>query len=78
MLRQKRDLGYDALGVMEEHLSKNAFFIGGRYTIEDIALYAYTHIAHEGGFDLASYPAVRAWIERVASQPGHALITEGV
>jgi glutathione S-transferase len=45
--------------------------------VADIALYAYTHVAHEGGFDLAGYPAVRAWIGRVASQPGHIPITQG-
>ena len=77
MLRQKRDLGYGALGVMEDHLSTNVFFVEDRYTIADVALYAYTHVAHEGGFDLEAYPAVRAWIARVASQPGHVAITEG-
>ena len=51
------------------------FFVGERYTIADIALYAYTHVAAEGGFDLAPFPAVRAWIERVAAQPGHIAIT---
>ena len=77
MLRQKRDLGYGALGLMEDHLSTNGFFVEDRYSIADIALYAYTHVAHEGGFDLEAYPAVRGWIERVASQPGHVAITEG-
>ena len=47
------------------------FFVGERYSLADISLYAYTHVAHEGGFDLEPYPATRAWIERVASQPGH-------
>ncbi len=77
MLKQKRELGNDALGVMEDHLEGNAYFVGDRYTVADIALYAYTHVAHEGGFDLEPYPAVRAWIGRVASQPGHVPITEG-
>jgi glutathione S-transferase len=76
-LTTKRKLGHDALGVMEEHLGWNDFFVGGRYTVADIALYAYTHVAHEGGFDLAGYPALRAWIGRVASQPGHIPITQG-
>jgi glutathione S-transferase len=74
-LETKRRLGYDALGVMEEHLSKNDFFVRDRYSIADIALYAYTHVAPEGGFDLEGFPAVRAWLERVAAQPGHVPIT---
>jgi glutathione S-transferase len=76
-LETKRELGYDALGVMEDHLRQNDFFVGGRYTVADIALYAYTHVAPEGGFDLASYPAVLAWIDRVAAQPNHIPITQG-
>jgi len=77
LLETKRKLGYDALGVMEGHLLDNDFFVGGRYTVADIALYAYTHVAPEGGFDLAGYPAVLSWIDRVASQPGHVPITRG-
>ena len=76
-LEAKRKLGYDALDVMEEHLARNGFFVGGRYTIADIALYAYTHVAGEGGFDLERYLAVRAWISRIAEQPGHIPITQG-
>lgn len=76
-LETKRKLGHDALGVMEGHLRQSDFFVGGRYTIADIALYAYTHVAHEGGLDLAGYPAVLAWIDRVAAQPGHIPITRG-
>jgi len=76
-LEQKQKLGYDALGVMEEHLEDREYFVDERYTIADIALYAYTHVADEGGFDLSGYPAVRAWIERVASQPNHVPITQG-
>ena len=67
----KRRQGYAALDVMEVHLIKNEFFVGGKYSIADIALYAYTHVAHEGGFDLGSYPAVKRWLARVAAQPGH-------
>ena len=53
------------------------FLVADRYTIADIALYAYTHVAEEGGFTLADYPAVAAWLERVAGQPGHIPITAG-
>ncbi|MBA2343541.1 MAG: glutathione S-transferase family protein [Rubrobacter sp.] len=77
VLEQKQKLGYDALGVMENHLEDREYFVGGRYTIADIALYAYTHVADEGGFDLSDYPAVRAWIARVASQPDYVPITQG-
>jgi glutathione S-transferase len=76
-LAQKRKLGYDALGVIEGHLEDREYFVGGRYTIADIALYAYTHVAGEGGFDLGGYPAVEAWLGRVASRPGHIPITKG-
>lgn len=76
-LEEKHELGHDALRVMEAHLSSHEFFVARRYTIADIALFAYTHVAPEGGFDLAPYPAIRAWIERVASQPRHVPITEG-
>lgn len=77
VLEQKQKLGYDALGVMENHLEDREYFVGGRYTIADIALYAYTHVADEGGFDLSDHPAVRAWIARVASQPDYVPITQG-
>lgn len=63
--------GYAALGVMEQHLVARRYFVGEAYSIADIALYAYTHVAHEGGFSLDHYPAVRAWLDRVASRPGH-------
>jgi glutathione S-transferase len=74
---QLRDKGYAALAVMEQHLGSRSFFVDERYSIADIALYAYTHVADEGGFDLAPFPAVRAWLARVADQPGHIPITEG-
>lgn len=70
--------GDGALGVMEQHLEARSFFVGGRYGVADIALYAYTHVAEEGGFDLAAYPAVRAWLARVAAQPGHVPISAEV
>lgn len=63
--------GRAALELMQTTLSARAFFAGGRYSVADIALYAYTHVAHEGGFDLEPYPAIRAWMERVAAQPLH-------
>jgi glutathione S-transferase len=72
---EKREGGHQALAVMERQLAAHTFFVGERYTIADIALYAYTHVADEGGFDLAPYPAVRAWLGRVAAQPGHVPIT---
>jgi glutathione S-transferase len=63
--------GHQALGVMEQHLAREPFFVGGAYSIADIALYAYTHCAADGGFDLAPYPAVREWLGRVRAQPRH-------
>jgi glutathione S-transferase len=77
-LPAKMEGGYHALGVMDQHLTTRRFFAGDGYSIADIALYAYTHVAHEGGFDLAGYPAVGGWLERVAAQPGHIRITEQV
>lgn len=77
LLGVKREAGNEALAVMELHLSKHEYLVAGRYTIADIALYAYTHVAEEGGFSLAPYPAVRAWIARVAGQPRHIPITQG-
>jgi len=71
----RRRGGYAALDAMERHLSERQFHVGGRCTAADIALYAYTHVAGEGGFDLSGYPAVRAWLDRVAVQPGHVPIT---
>jgi glutathione S-transferase len=76
-LPHKQKLGYDALAVMERHLGERTFFVGERYSIADIALYAYTHVADEGGFDLERFPAVRAWLGRVRAQPGHVPITTG-
>jgi glutathione S-transferase len=67
----KVEQGYAALGVMERHLAEHPFLVGGRYSIADIALYAYTHVAEEGGFDLSRFPAVQAWLARIAAQPGH-------
>ena len=63
--------GYRALGVMEKHLATRQFFAANRYSIADIALYAYTHLAHQCDYDLAGFPAVRGWLDRVAAQPNH-------
>ena len=71
VLQQKMKPGHAALEVMNKHLAGGDFFVAGQFSVADIALYAYTHVAHEGGFDLAPYPEVRAWLERVKSQPGH-------
>ncbi len=71
MLPAKTEQGHAALAVMEGHLTGRPFFVGDGPTIADLALYAYTHVAPEGGFDLSGYPAVRAWLDRVAGQPGH-------
>ena len=71
----KQAAGEAALALMDEHLEKTPFFIGDRLTLADIALYAYTHVAEEGGFDLGRYPAVGAWLARVAAQPRHIVMT---
>jgi glutathione S-transferase len=71
----RRRSGYAALDAMERHLSDRPFHVGERFTVADIALYAYTHVAGEGGFDLSRYPAIGAWLDRVAAQPGHVPMT---
>jgi len=65
--------GYAALDAMERHLDGREFLVGA-YSVADIALYAYTHVAHEGSFDLSQYPAIRGWLDHVAAQPGHVTI----
>jgi glutathione S-transferase len=75
-IAQKRKLGYAALNVMERHLEKHDFFAANKYTIADIALYAYTHVAEEGGFDLTEYAAIKSWFKRIESQPRHILISD--
>lgn len=67
----KRKLGYAVLATMEQHLVQQPFFAGPHYSVADIALYAYTHLAHQGGFMLEGYPAVVAWLARVKGQPRH-------
>lgn len=78
LLSSKVASGYQALDVMEQHLSTHDYFAADRYTIADISLYAYTHVAEEGKFDLGSYPAINAWLQRVAAQPGHINIEDSV
>jgi glutathione S-transferase len=75
-LPMRVDRGYSALGVMEEHFSRHAWFTGADYGVADIALYAYTHVAGDGGFELDRFPEVRAWLARVAAQPGHVTIDQ--
>ena len=71
-LESRRGGGYMALDVMEQELTDNDFVANDKYSIADIALYAYTHVADEGGFDLGNYPQIRAWLERVEMQDGFA------
>lgn len=63
--------GYRALAVMEQQLERTPFLVGNDFSIADITLYAYTHVAHQGGFDLAAYPAIGRWLARVQAQPGY-------
>ena len=72
---QKQKLGYKALEVMEQHLKQHDYFVADKYTIADIGLYAYTHVAEAGGFDLSKFSAINSWFKRVQSQPKHILIT---
>ncbi len=70
-LEERIAAGNKALAAMETHLADHAYFVGKGLTLADIALYAYTHVAPEGGYDLDRYPAIRAWLARVAAEPGH-------
>ena len=76
-LKGMRAAGEAALGVMEGHLEDKSFFVADRHTVADVSLYVYAHLATEGGFDLEPFPALRAWLEPVAAQPGHVPMTEG-
>ena len=73
-LKEKELWGNLALKAMNKYLAERQFFVGERYSIADIALYAYTHVAHEGGYDLSRYPSIGPWLARVAAQPGHITI----
>jgi glutathione S-transferase len=75
-IEAKRMAGVRALDALERALTDVPFLVGGRYTIADIALYGYTHVAAEGGFDMSGYPSIAAWTQRVAAQPGHVLISD--
>jgi glutathione S-transferase len=71
LLPAKRAAGEAALGLMDAHLATRKFFVGNAFSLADVALYAYTHVAGEGGFDLARWPSVQAWIARIEALPGH-------
>lgn len=75
-INKRMPLGYAALDVMEKHLSEHDYFVANRYTIADIALYAYTHVAEEGDFDLSPYPNIKNWFKRIESQEEYIAITE--
>ncbi len=74
-LEAKRVGGHAALAAMERRLATDPFLVGDRYTVADIALYAYTHVASEAGYDLSAFPAVSRWLGRVTAEPGHVPIT---
>lgn len=73
---RRRGAGHTALDVLERHLASRSFLVGERVTVADLALYAYTHVAHEGGFDLGAYGAIRAWLGRVEALPGYVGIAD--
>ncbi|HWD64708.1 MAG TPA: glutathione S-transferase family protein [Solirubrobacteraceae bacterium] len=74
-IAQLQEAGQRGLAALERGLADRAWLVAGHYSVADISLYAYTHVAGEGGFDLGPYPAIRSWIDRVAEQPGHIPIT---
>nr|WP_314481691.1 glutathione S-transferase family protein [uncultured Pseudomonas sp.] len=69
--RKLQTRGYKALDVMEQQLGRTPYLVGEHYSIADVTLYAYTHVAHQGGFDLSAYPGIQGWLQRVASHPRH-------
>ena len=75
-LAARQKSGYRALDAMEKHLAGREYFVGSRYSLADISLYAYTHVAEEGDFDMTRYPLINAWLARVAAQPGHVKLTD--
>ena len=75
-LASKRAAGIAALEAMDRHLTGRTFLVAEQYSLADIALYGYAHVAHQGGFHLDPYPAIRAWLDRVAAQPGHITIDD--
>jgi glutathione S-transferase len=76
LAHQKHEGGLKGLAALERGLTGKEFLVADRYTVADISVYAYTHVAAEGDFDLEPYPWIRAWVDRVAAQPGHILITD--
>jgi glutathione S-transferase len=74
LIERKTVDGYAALDALEAHLDGRLWLVGERYTLADVALYAYTHVAHEGRFDLGDYPAIGGWLDRVSEQTGHVTI----
>ena len=76
LLAEKHEKGYAALNIMEQHLGARDYFVADQYTIADIALYAYTHVAEKGKFDLSGHPNIRSWLDRVRERPGH--VAKGV
>lgn len=77
-VESKRQAGETALGIMEQHLASRPYFVGEKFSLADVALYAYTHVCGQAGFDLSQWPSVKAWCERVAQQPGYVLIHDEV
>ncbi|MEM8723237.1 MAG: glutathione S-transferase family protein [Cyanobacteria bacterium P01_G01_bin.39] len=75
-LQQKHQLGNSALQVMEQYLGDQKFLVSEAYTIADIALYGYTHVAEEGGFNLQQFPSILSWLNRIAAHPNHISITD--
>ena len=73
---QWMERGYEALSLMEKHLARHRYFVGDRTTVADIALYAHTHVAQEGDYDLSDFPHVIDWLARVAAEPGHLKMSE--
>lgn len=76
LISYHQGLGKAGLEVMEKHLADHSFFVGERYTIADIALYSYSHMAHQGGYDMSQFPKIQEWCDRVASQPNYITIVE--
>ena len=74
LIEQRTKSGYKVLDALEEHIGSREWFVGDAMTLADVALYAYTHVAPEGGFDLEPYPGIHRWLDRVAAEPGHVAI----
>jgi glutathione S-transferase len=74
-IEARREGGYAALEAIERHLADRTYLVAERFTVADVALYAYTHVAHEGGFDMSRFDAIGSWLKRVAARPGHVPIT---